>query len=165
MTTVVEPPVSAASTTDLFLLQRELRQLVVQHRRDRHDGDQVQTIALAALHELVQQRLGEQVQDDPLGALGRKRGLARPGGLAREELLLLGLPADDLLHRLALYRRHIHQLLHQPRMRQHQRNRLALIVRPGDRLANERLELAGILRFLPGVPNCPRPRRDAPPPP
>ena len=54
-------------------------------------------VALAAVDELMEQHSGKQVQHNPLRAGAGNGFLAGPGGLAREHLLLLDLPLDNLV--------------------------------------------------------------------
>src|SRR5262249_35258929 len=55
---------------DFVLLQRELRDLVVQHGRGRHGRSEVKTAALAACNKLIKEQAGKEVQHDAVEAPG-----------------------------------------------------------------------------------------------
>src|SRR3974390_145657 len=116
---------------------------MMQHSGGRQHGGQIQAATPATLGHLSEHLARKQVQDDLLQALAIRGGLACPNGFTREYLLLLSMALNDLLQGSAFNGRRITQLLHQPRMRQHERNRVAVVIRARDRLANKGFEIAG----------------------
>ena len=133
--------------------QCQILETAIENCGGRKHFGQVQAGLLAPLQQLIQKRLGEKIQQNGLGVLGRQCRLVTPDRLSGERLELFGPPLQEPPQVPALNRRCLHQLLRQTRMRQDQSHVLAVIAGLAHRLLEDIRKGAEILHHGSALPS------------
>jgi len=107
---------------DLIWFQGQLGQLALENRGSGNHPVALQFSLLAALHQLIEEFPGQQVQQHGLRVPRRQCGLITPGGFRREGFELLDAVLQKQLQLPALNRRRFDQLLRQALVGQHHRH-------------------------------------------